>query len=554
MHHRFIHTTLPRALATALALPLLVAAVPAAASVSGMTALLGQYDVIVLDDLSTTSDIEGRTFVGDDFTGTGSANLAIAIAVPSSDSTFVVVDDVVAGSPLNLNAGSLRIGGTSNGRTVNYNGGGALIADPSLNVEPNATILKNASLTIAGYASNNTATIPSGQPGPLKFKVTSTDACGVAVFDVPASVFSNGNVQQIELDPGSASTIVINVSGSSVSWTSGNMVSQFTSAFWRARVLWNFHQATSIAFNSRNMMGAVLAPLADVTASGNIDGSIAADSLVTSSEVHLPNFVGNPECVSPTPTPKPTATPSPTPKPTATPTPKPTATPSPTPKPTATPTPTPMATPTSSPTPTPTGTPTPTPTPTGTPTPTSTPVPTPTPTPAATPTPLPTGTAVVPPTPTPTPQGPADVCHHACPDTIKFGKRGKPDQLLIRSAFPADVVLDPANEAFRVVLSNANGVLYDGFLPAGAIGKKGRKFQFIDRAARKGQGAFDGLFKVEVSSAQADAGTRVTIQAYGDLAAATLPEMTITITLGDDVVQRTDVWGTKAYGWINIHR
>ena len=528
MHHRFIHTTLPRALATALALPLLVAAVPAAASVSGMTALLGQYDVIVLDDLSTTSDIEGRTFVGDDFTGTGSANLAIAIAVPSSDSTFVVVDDVVAGSPLNLNAGSLRIGGTSNGRTVNYNGGGALIADPSLNVEPNATILKNASLTIAGYASNNTATIPSGQPGPLKFKVTSTDACGVAVFDVPASVFSNGNVQQIELDPGSASTIVINVSGSSVSWTSGNMVSQFTSAFWRARVLWNFHQATSIAFNSRNMMGAVLAPLADVTASGNIDGSIAADSLVTSSEVHLPNFVGNPECVSPTPTPKPTATPSPTPKPTAT------------------PTPTPMATPTSSPTPTPTGTPTPTPT--------STPVPTPTPTPAATPTPLPTGTAVVPPTPTPTPQGPADVCHHACPDTIKFGKRGKPDQLLIRSAFPADVVLDPANEAFRVVLSNANGVLYDGFLPAGAIGKKGRKFQFIDRAARKGQGAFDGLFKVEVSSAQADAGTRVTIQAYGDLAAATLPEMTITITLGDDVVQRTDVWGTKAYGWINIHR
>ena len=285
---------------------LAVLALPAAAaraSVSGMTTLMGHYDVIVLDDLGTTSDIEGRAFVGDDFVSSGSANLAIHLAVPSNDSTFVVVDDIVAGSPLNLNAGSLRIGGTSNGRVVNYNGGGSLIADPSLSVEPNATILKNASLAIAGYASNNVAIIPSPQPGALKFNVTSTDACGVAVFDIPGSVFSNGNVQQIELSPGSASTIVINVSGASINWTQGNMVSQFTSATWRARVLWNFHQATSINFNSRNMMGAVLAPLANVSTTANIDGSIAANSLTTSAEVHLPNFVGNPECVGPTPTP-----------------------------------------------------------------------------------------------------------------------------------------------------------------------------------------------------------------------------------------------------------
>lgn len=516
MQHCSTRRALRRALVTTLALPVLLSALPAHASVSGMTSLLGQYDVIVLDDLSTSSDVEGRTFVGDDITSTGSANFAIALAVAPGDSTLVVVDDVVAGNPLNLNAGSLRIGGTTNGRIVNYNGGGALIADPSLSVEPNATVLKNASQTIAGYASNNTVTIPSGQPGPLKFKVTSTDACGVAVFDVPASVFSNSNVQQIELDPGSASTIVINVSGTSVDWTSGNMVSQFTSAFWRARVLWNFHQATSIAFGSHNMMGAVLAPLANVTTSANVDGSIAASSLTTSSEVHLPTFVGNPQCASPTPTPKPTASPTPV----VTPTPKPTASP----------------------------------TPGATPTPTSTPVATPTASPTQTPTPAPTGTAIVPPTPSPTPQGPADVCHHACPDSIKFAKNASLDQLIIRSAFPVNVALDPAHEAFHVVLRNANGVVYDGFLPAGALASKGKKFQFVDRAARKGLGAHDGLFKVEVAAAQADLGTRVTIQAYADLSAATLADMTITITIGDDSVQRADVWTTKAYGWINRHR
>lgn len=44
----------------------------------------------------------------------------------SSEAMLVVVHDIVAGNPLNLNAGSLRIGGTSNGRKINYNGGGAV--------------------------------------------------------------------------------------------------------------------------------------------------------------------------------------------------------------------------------------------------------------------------------------------------------------------------------------------------------------------------------------------------------------------------------------------
>src|SRR5262249_31932976 len=159
---------------------------------------------------------------------------------------------------------------------INYNGGGSLISDPSLSVEPNATILKDASTTIAGYAANNSPTIPSGQPGPLKFTVTQTDACGAAVFSIAGSLPPHGTVQQIELDPGSAQTIVINVSGTSINWSSGNMVSQFTDTFWRARVLWNFYEATSIQFNSRDMMGAVLAPLANITTSANIDGSVVA--------------------------------------------------------------------------------------------------------------------------------------------------------------------------------------------------------------------------------------------------------------------------------------
>jgi hypothetical protein len=60
---------------------------PARADVPGTVALLSHYSVIALDDLSTTSDVEGRTFVGDDVVSTSSATFAIAIAPPPAEST-----------------------------------------------------------------------------------------------------------------------------------------------------------------------------------------------------------------------------------------------------------------------------------------------------------------------------------------------------------------------------------------------------------------------------------------------------------------------------------
>ncbi len=474
------------------ALPALAFPQAARADVPGAIALLGHYGVITLDDLASSSDIEGRIFVGDDYVGTSSATLLSALVTPPSETTWVVVGDIVPGSPLSLNSGSLRIRGTTNGRVINFNGGGSLIPDPSLTVGPTATTLLDASATLASLPANNAATIPTDQAGPLRFVVTSTDACGVAVFDVSAQdVFTNGKVQQIELEPNGASTILINVSGSSVSWTTGNMVGNFTSTFWRARVLWNFHEATSISLGSRNLMGALLAPLANVIASGNIDGSVAVRSLKTSAEVHLPTFAGDVGCVVPTPTP----TGAPTPTPSAVPTPTPTAAPTPTP--TVAPTPTPVA--------------------------------------------------------MPTPAAPASICHHACPDQIKFGRNGKLDQLIVKTAFAAGTQLDPPNEGFKIVLSNANGVIYEAELFPGDFVRRGRKFIFTDRNARKGTGIRDGLFRVDVSQVPKVGAFRVNLQAFADLDTATLAEMTIEVTLGDDVIARTDVWTEKKFGWQNKH-
>jgi len=250
----------------------------------------------VLDDLSTNSDVENRTFIGNNLTSSSSANFGINTSgVDPSEAMLVVVGDIVAGNPIQLNAGSLRIKGSTNGRVINFNGGGSLVPDTSLSDGPITQLLQDASAQLAAEEANNTVTLPTGQPGPARFNVTAVNDGSVAIFEVAANdLFGNNNVQQIELNPGGASTIVINVTGSTVDWSgNGNMVGNFTNSTWRSRVIWNFAQASTINFRSHNMMGAVLAPYAHVTTSANIDGSVAVRALTTTSEIHQPTYGGN---------------------------------------------------------------------------------------------------------------------------------------------------------------------------------------------------------------------------------------------------------------------
>lgn len=252
------------------------------------------YNAIIFNNLNTTSDIEGRTFVGNDFTGTNSANLGIHLknTVATTDRSFVVGNNLVSGNPLNLQRGSLYIDGTTNGRAINFNGGGSVVADHSIDASLSQirgySIAQSQSLST--MLADSSVILPSGSPGPTNFNATAgTD--GVAVFNVTAaSIFDNPNGQQFNLNvDANTSNIIINVSGTSVNWTNGNMVGNFNSNYWQEHTLWNFYEATSINFNAHNFNGAVLAPYASITTSSNIDGLVVANNLTTSAEVHLPD-------------------------------------------------------------------------------------------------------------------------------------------------------------------------------------------------------------------------------------------------------------------------
>ncbi len=267
----------------------------AACSLSSSAAILNDFNLIVLHNLDSTSEVEGRTFVGGNVTNANSSNYGTKLTPASSylgTDVLTVVGNINSGNALQLQAGNLRLGG-SLGRTINYNGGGHLISDPGVSSQLAGVsgALSGASSSMFALTTDSTASIPSGQPGPLVFNCT-PGGDGLAVFSVSAAqVFSNSLVQSLDISFNGASAVVINVAGATVNFNQGNMVGSFNTAFARANVVWNFFQATSITFD-RAMNGAVLAPLATVQNNTVIEGSTFVSASNQRGEVHLPGYTG----------------------------------------------------------------------------------------------------------------------------------------------------------------------------------------------------------------------------------------------------------------------
>lgn len=263
----------------------------ASSAVAG-SSLLYEWNLIVLGDVTSTAETGGRAFVGGNLAGPAS-NWAYQLTPPAA---WLGVDTLVVGgnitaSNLNLQAGNLRLGGSPLGN-INFNGGGHLISDPTVasQIPGMASELQATAASLAALETNSAVQIPQGQPGAAVFNAAPVN--GLAVFSITAdSLFSNGLVQQIELNANGAAAIVVNVLGSNVVFNSGNFVGAWQSEFARANVIWNFIDATSIDLQ-RQFNGAILSPNAHLTNVTNIDGSVFVGSFTQNGEVHLPNYTG----------------------------------------------------------------------------------------------------------------------------------------------------------------------------------------------------------------------------------------------------------------------
>lgn len=268
---------------------------------------LNSYNLTVLGNLDSNSEVQGTTFVGGNLSGT--SNYGISLNVPASSVSLTVGGSITSGN-IQLNAGSLVVGqNVAAGTMVNLNSHGNYAVGGTISgtvqggthvpfgTPPDvATVtsqLLSQSSGLAALPANSTTSIVSGNQ--LVFNAAPSGPGNLAVFQVSAAdVFQNNSLAQLSINAHGASAIVINVSGTSVLWNNGmNEVGALTTTALRQSVIWNFYQATSIELD-RNFNGALLAPLAHLTNSTSIDGSVAVKSFTQRGEVHLPTLTVTP--------------------------------------------------------------------------------------------------------------------------------------------------------------------------------------------------------------------------------------------------------------------
>lgn len=270
-------------------------AIVAAAGCLTLTAqasVLRDYNLVVLGNLDSRSNVEGRSFIGGNLGGTAS-DYATKLNRDLFRGVYTVTvgGNITAGN-VNVEAGSIIRGGSLSGN-VNLNGGpgNTSDADPgtALLVPAVAAELTGVSNFLSTLPANSNVILPSGQPGAARF-IASPGQNGVAVFNVPGSIFSNSNIQQIELVRNGATSIIVNVTGTHITHDR-NFVGDWTSLAVRSTTLWNFNQASNITVNNR-WDGAFLAPFAAVTNFNNFEGGAYVGSLTQRGEVHLPGYTG----------------------------------------------------------------------------------------------------------------------------------------------------------------------------------------------------------------------------------------------------------------------
>lgn len=286
-----------------------VAATPAAAQVAGIDAMK-EWNLIVLGDLTSSSEVEGRTFVGGNLGG-NSSNYQIHQIPPSSRGTpgLTVVGDVNGGHKQlnnssgaivggNVNSGfnmngtqTVQVGGTLKNTNINQNTVHQNLntTNPQFGVDLQQqkslliSSLTGLSTDLKGMTSNSQVTIAHNR---ATFNATpGTD--GVAVFNLTSDDLARFGEIQFNLN--GATTAIVNVSGAYIN-LNDNFLGNSTGL--GEKVIWNFPDATNLTATTA-WKGSVLAPKAAGTTGNFIEGSAVFASLNQNGEMHMGTFNAN---------------------------------------------------------------------------------------------------------------------------------------------------------------------------------------------------------------------------------------------------------------------
>ncbi|MGE4321704.1 MAG: choice-of-anchor A family protein [Sphingobium sp.] len=281
-----------------------------ASPVTGTDALK-EWNLIVLGDLKSSSEVEGRTFVGGNLSGT-SSNYQIRTPAPSptgqpgltvvgdvtghiknlsNGSGAIVGGNVTSGFNLNGPAQTVKVGGTISNTNVNQNtvqhGLGKSDPDFTNSLTTQGTVLagsmKDLSNTLGGLTTNSQVQYSNNR---ATFNA-SPDAKGVAVFSMSAADLDR--IGEIDFKLNGADTAVVNVSGNAIRLNDNFLGG---TAGLGEHVIWNFGDAQTLDL-STSWGGSVLAPWASATTGNYIQGSAVFGNLTQNGEMHLGTYKGN---------------------------------------------------------------------------------------------------------------------------------------------------------------------------------------------------------------------------------------------------------------------
>lgn len=302
-----------RILAYTLPVAVMLAATPALADTNpiGGIDVLKTWNLVVLGDLTSSSEVEGRTFVGGNLNG-NSSNYQIRTLPTSSTGTpgLTVVGDVNGGhknlnngsgaivggnvnSGFNLNgpAQTVQVGGTISNTNVNQNTVNSGLANSTPGFTQNLqqqkslieTSMKGLSYDLSQQTANSQLSI-SGNRG--TFNAT-PNADGVAVFNISSDDLNK--IGEIQFNLNGADTAIVNVSGASISLNDNFLGGTQNLG---EHVIWNFPDATNLNASTA-WGGSVLAPKASATTGNYIQGSAVFGSLLQNGEMHVGTYAGN---------------------------------------------------------------------------------------------------------------------------------------------------------------------------------------------------------------------------------------------------------------------
>lgn len=239
------------------------------------------YNLFVIEDLNQpSSDTQGKVAVGRD---ASFAAYSIGDQLPPNSGDVLIV-----GRDLTFTSGAVYNGNVVYGHATNLPQssvsitGGTLRKDTPINFAAAKVYLENLSITLAAYTVNGTTSFQWGG-----LTLTGSDPY-LNVFKVNGSDLSSANNFEINVPNGSV--VLVNVSGTTVSWTGGLVVNGTAIN----NVLYNFYQATSLTISGIDIKGSILAPFAAVNfVSGVQNGQMICKSLTGMGQFNLAMFLGH---------------------------------------------------------------------------------------------------------------------------------------------------------------------------------------------------------------------------------------------------------------------